>query len=370
MNNKKIILQIYINENLGDDLFLDIISKRYPDTKFVVFGIGDRKIPPIYNNKYSNVEIVKFRNNLFRYFNMILKVLLKKDCALNRYLKDADGMVILGGSVFIDSPLPFEAYKSKLLAKVRTNILKVNKPMFVIGANFGPVFHDSFKSQYKFIFQNSVDVCFRDSNSKKYFNNLENVRKSTDVIFCHKNEIAKTEKNSVAISIIDLSDKSHKKIAQYQSIYENNMIRIINEFVDANYIVNLYSFCCNQGDCKAIDRILNQVKNKEFVFKHYYSNLNISSFIRHFSSNEYVLATRFHSLILGLKNKQKVYSIIYDQKTRDFLKDLNISTFCELNQMESLELGNIINAEIYTSIDRLVDESNNQFIALDEFLMK
>ena len=38
---KRIFVDVYLAYNLGDDLFLDILSKKYPETEFTVNYVGN-----------------------------------------------------------------------------------------------------------------------------------------------------------------------------------------------------------------------------------------------------------------------------------------------------------------------------------------
>ena len=361
-----IILQMYINENLGDDLFIDIIAKRYPNINFTIFGIGNRQIPFIYETKYNNVHIMpinKYRCKI----NAIGKVIFKRDMILEKKLKKCDGLITLGGSVFIDSPIPFEAFKANVLADVRLHALKIKKPTFVIGANFGPVYHEKFINKYKKYFSKCINVSFRDSKSKRDFENLDNVISTTDVVFNYPEKDILIKNKTVGISIIDLSDGSHSKIASYQKIYEEKMVEIINEFIKLGYNVNMYSFCNKQKDNIAIYRIMDSISNKDNVKCFEYNDLNIDGFIEHFATNEYIIATRFHSMILGLIQKQTVFPVVYDIKTKNVIDELQLENYCSLDTIDKLKIDDIIKTKKYVNINKMKDKANQQFIAFENY---
>lgn len=362
----KIILQMYINENLGDDLFIDLIANKYPNIDFTIYGIGNREIPNIYKTKYKNVDIlpVERHSNML---NTIGKILLKRDIILEKNLKKSDGIITLGGSVFMDSPIILESFKAKVLADVRLHALKTKKPTFVIGANFGPVYHNRFVKKYKKYFSECINVCFRDSNSKKYYDNLDNVISSTDVAFNYKRKNIAIKNKTVGISIIDLNDSSHSKISSYTKIYEDKMIELINKFTTLDYFVNIYSFCQKQGDNTASYRIVDRLANKSNVKIIEYKNLDIDGFVEHFSSNEYIVATRFHSMILGIIQNQKVFPIVYDIKTKNMIEELQIKNYCTLDTMDKLNVDDIFKVEKYVNIDKIQKKANHQFDAFEDY---
>lgn len=361
-----IILQMYINENLGDDLFIDIIANRYPNINFFIWGIGNRIIPYIYETKYNNVHVIPINNFLCK-VNMVGKVLFRRDCILEKKLRNCDGLITLGGSVFMDSPMKFDSFKAGVLADVRLHALKTKKPTFVIGANFGPVYHTKFIEKYRKYFSKCVSVGFRDSNSKSYYKDLDNTIPATDIVFNYPEKNVVKEEKTIGISIIDLSDNSHSKIALYQNVYENKMIEIINDFINRGFNVNLYSFCNKQGDNIAINRIMEKIKNKENVKFLEYNNLDINNFVEHFAKNEYIIATRFHSMILGLIQKQKVFTIVYDIKTKNVIDELQLTNYCSLDTIDKLEIEDIIKTKEIMNIGKMSDKAKKQFHSFENY---
>lgn len=363
--NKKIILQMYINENLGDDLFIDIIANRYPNIDFVIFGIGNRIIPPLYNRKYKNVHISS-ANKWIHKLNIISKIILKKDFLLEKELKKSDGLIILGGSVFIDGFNRIEAFKANILAKVRLHYQKIGKPNFVIGANFGPVYHEKFIELYNDYFKNCENVCFRDLKSKQIYSNLKNIDYAPDVIFNKQKINNKITKKTIGFSIIDLSDSSHQKISKFKELYENKIIELINEFIDLGYEINMYSFCNKQGDNKAINRIKNSILSKEKINCYEYTNLETLEFINSFTYNEYIVSTRFHGMIIGLINEQKVFPIVYDIKTKNVIDELAINDYCSLDDINQLKSADILNVKKQKNISKIQMNAYKQFEAFEK----
>ena len=85
----KIILKMYINENIGDDLFIDVIANRYPKINFIICGIKNRMISSLYKKKYKNVDVVPI-NRLNNKINTIYKVLFRRDIILENIQKKAN----------------------------------------------------------------------------------------------------------------------------------------------------------------------------------------------------------------------------------------------------------------------------------------
>ncbi len=63
---KRVLVDIYLAYNLGDDIFLDVLSKRYPDADFTVFHPGSNydDFFSLYNN-ISRFQY-KFKHKVLR----------------------------------------------------------------------------------------------------------------------------------------------------------------------------------------------------------------------------------------------------------------------------------------------------------------
>lgn len=82
----KIILKMYINKNIGDDLFIDVIANRYPKIDFVIYGIRNRMISSLYKKIYKNVDVVTI-SRLNNKINTICKVLFRRGIILENMQK-------------------------------------------------------------------------------------------------------------------------------------------------------------------------------------------------------------------------------------------------------------------------------------------
>ena len=89
----KCYLKIYLNNNLGDDLFAKIITERYQNTKFINVSYLKKK------KKFKNIKIIK--GYLFRAINKILKIFFKTSIE-NILVKKCPISLSIGGSLFIE----------------------------------------------------------------------------------------------------------------------------------------------------------------------------------------------------------------------------------------------------------------------------
>src|SRR5699024_6532530 len=101
-----------------------------------------------------NVTIYSKNNLIFRAFNFILKKLKVNFSIINLIAKKCDGIIQIGGSIFMQS--------KKWHGKNKLEPLVKDKPYFVLGANFGPYKEESFYLAHYDLFKEYTDICFRD----------------------------------------------------------------------------------------------------------------------------------------------------------------------------------------------------------------
>ena len=315
---KKVFVDIYLQFNLGDDLFLDILAKKYPNHEFTLNHLGSNYDE--FLSKYHNVKRRKYT-----VFNKI-----KQRFKISEYIsnyeqiaEDHDAMLFIGGSIFREEEYHKTLYEERL--KIVRAFKKRNKPIFILGANFGPVETESFVNDYREFFKLCDDVCFRDSYSYHLFKNLTNVRYAPDIVFqMNIEEYANVKhEKKVGFSIIDVNHKKGLEI--YQDEYIKSTISSINLFAEKGYDCCLMSFCDHEGDLKTIETIKAQLPPNilEKVTVYSYDG-NINNALKIIASFKLLIAARFHANILGLMLDINVVPIIYSQKTFNMLQDMNL----------------------------------------------
>jgi len=128
----------------------------------------------------------------------------------------------------------------------------------------------------------------------------------------------------------------------------------------------MYSFCNKQGDNKAINRIKNSILSKEKINCYEYTNLETLEFINSFTYNEYIVSTRFHGMIIGLINEQKVFPIVYDIKTKNVIDELAINDYCSLDDINQLKSADILNVKKQKNISKIQMNAYKQFEAFEK----
>src|SRR5699024_7072377 len=114
---------------------------------------------------------------------------------------------------------------------------------------------EKFYNEYRFIFNKVTDICFRDKYSYNLFSELNNTRLASDVVFTlNTNDIeAENHENNFVISVINLENREN--LAEYKESYEKKITEITSELIKQGNQVILMSFCENEGDLEAINRI-------------------------------------------------------------------------------------------------------------------
>ena len=96
---KKIFLYAYDHINLGDDLFIETIADRYPDTEFYFWT--NEKNKKVFQQQ-KNLKIVdenSIKTKVLRKIRPSLEVRYKAEIQ-----KKCDAQVYIGGSIFMEYP--------------------------------------------------------------------------------------------------------------------------------------------------------------------------------------------------------------------------------------------------------------------------
>lgn len=372
MKNKAILVYAFLSNNLGDDIFVKMLCERYQKQKFIISSEGSanktlRSIPNLqfsillyFLNKLTGLER-KLRDHMIdiSIFSDISRVLLQK----------YETAVYIAGSIFVQKSEKFLGNDTTL-----RNRHLIHKNFFIIGANFGPFKDRRYRDVVENQFNNVTDVCFRDSASKKFFENMPNVRWAPDVVFGLKHPIRVPQKK-IVISVIKCNRKGRPDaLATQTQLYEIVLTEVCAILSQLGYSICLMSFCEKQGDGETTFNIKNRcleagIRNvSEF---HY--NGNIDEALNIIAECERVIATRFHMMILGWVMEKPVYPLIYDQKMKRVLEDTGFFKGKEIIGLMRTDAREIVNSLLElnpVNCESLRVESENQFAGLDRCIME
>ena len=354
-------MDIYVKgffySNLGDDLFLHILARRYKEHRFHVV-INDE-----YNNSFADEENVVVHDykkyhrgidKLLVHIHMDYCSIVERMCELN---------VIISGSIFQEG-------ENDRMAMARLKMLPCHNRTYIIGVNFGPYVTKNYYSSTKKYLQYAEDVCFRDEWSYNLFSDMKNVRVAPDIVFGAGKLVAKSDKSNkvVFVSLVDV--KSKHNIAAYEKKYIQFIVDYVVKCAKEGYRIILSSFCKMEGDETAVSTVLNELPKDVFKMTEplFYNGRNWDELLKCIQMSEKVIATRFHSMILAMVYKVPVLPIVYNDKIRRFLDYIGKNeagiAMAELENYQISEKDFVI----VDNIDTLQMSSEKQFEKLDTTL--
>ena len=353
---KKHLLYAFTQNNLGDDLFIKMLCDRYPNHDFYI-GLENKNI----NNTLKNIENLHFDNKLLKidkqlkkesFFNNHLNIELNIFQKLNKkYLKSFDSAIYVIGSAFIQNS-PNKDYTNLYLLEKR---VKSSNNFFLLNTNFGPYHDENYLNFSKNIVKNMNHATFRDKFSFNLFKDLNNVAYAPDLVLNLKNDINISNK-TILISIMDLNNE-----------YINLLVKLIKEIKNRGFNCKLVSFCKNQNDEIAAQKIKNKIDVGLLSY-----NGNINEILEEFKKCCGVISTRFHSMIIAMTYNKPFLPFIYSKKTNEVLDDINYKKIrLDVNNLKNIDVIKTIDEFLtynYVNIENYKIKAENQFKALDAYL--
>lgn len=359
---KRVYIYAYTEVNLGDDLFIHQLIRRYPGTQFVMIA-----------NKQYKLMLKPYKNVLIHdKYSILAKVLQKLGIYglwERKVIAACDYAVYIGGSVFME----YERWKDQYLWY--QNLFDNSKLLF-IGCNWGPYKNESFYLNMKNVLGKMKDVCFRDRKSYNLFSDLSNTRYAPDILFSTK--FPDIEKhNQIFVSVIDCSSKEEGGItlSEYECNYFENLKKIIVFFSAKGFEIKLVSFCEKENDSSAICHIkdLLDCDEKTMISELVYDGNNLNHILAEMKASKLIVGSRFHSVILGMVANVPVIPFVYSDKTINVLEDMDYQgIYIDIRKSDSIDVTNLENSlNTWKTPDLLsdwIEESNKHFHELDTVL--
>ena len=316
---KRVCLYAYDKVNLGDDLFMRTIAARYTDTKFYLWSDGVNK------QNFSDVDNLNVIDQQSRGFRALGKIRGSIPSRFRTWMEShCDAIVYIGGSIFMEYP-HWERYVAWWKGKACQN------QMFVLGANWGPYRTPEYKDGMAETFGYMKDICFRDQYSKNQFADILNVRYAPDILLSLPMPRCEIREKQLFVSLIDCGGDDHAELRQYQETYLEHMSTLLGQYLEDGWQVVLSSFCRHEGDEAAVSEVLHRISGRGFGDKITvlaYDGTNSTEILQSISESDYVLATRFHGVILALAAGRPVLPVIYSDKTRNTLDSIGFEGRC------------------------------------------
>jgi len=345
---RKIYVIAYMKNNLGDDLFVQYLISQYPEINFEIYI--DEKINKEFINNFKNVNILKTPD-----YN----------------IKDYDAIIHIGGSIFMEFDKS-SIKRLKTLSKRANEAKQNNIPFFYVSSNFGPYQTQDYLLASKELFTNCEDVCFREEYSYNLFNDVGSVRYAPDLLFTYPIEKIEKIKDTIGISVIN---PEIKKLSEYKEDYYRTLENSIKHYIKNGKKITLFSYCEIENDDKTINELLERFSDteKECITLHYYKG-NTKEFIAKYAEMEYMICSRFHSMILSYILQQNFFVISYSEKINNVIKNLNL---CEKYKTiyNKNEQYDVINLELfekaeYKKIQEIKQKAKQQFDGINKFLQR
>lgn len=351
----------YWNKNLGDDLFLKIISEKFPNIKFHIILSQDnykslKGLPNVYP-KYINLSAL---NKLINKLANITKLILPGSTQRNiiNMSKNTDITVDLGGSIF---QLPKKGMDSQY--NIRKHFA-LNKYL-VIGSNFGPYYHDFQLRKYKKIFKQAYNVSFRDKYSYELFKEIRQVNYYPDLIFSLniKKYIEHCRKDYVLFSVI------YPRSSNYYDLYFEWISKNIKKQIKLGHKIVLMSFCEREKDLLFVNKIYDSLESNIRRNVSIYNHEDIEKSLFIIANAQSVVASRFHAMILAWLFNKPVFVIGYSEKFKNVINDIAPSQ--AYVDIADLKLSTDLKFSNYPSnyFDQYVEKSKLHFSGLQKVIL-
>ena len=347
---KKIYVRAFCQSNLGDDLFVLQLAKRYPDTNFYVYALGEHQRAFL---GQQNIILPTSGDRVLRKLTHTLH-LSRKEAFDGQGL---DGTVVIGGSIFWEgADLSFG---------------QENGPCYIIGANCETGYSAEFSNRLRKTLSSVSDCCFRDRFSAALFADVSSVRCAPDVLYDWRPRQVLQKGEGIGISVVGA--KGCFRDEQAREGYYGAIAGLCDLCISRGIPVRLLGFCAVEGDGEALKAIAGRTAHPEKIQSILYAG-NPERMLYELNRCETVLATRFHAMILGWVLGKNVVPVIYNEKQTHILEDVGFegpvwnALAGETKDGQALLEDCLLDAG-RLDIGDLRRDAAQQFMGLDQFLV-
>lgn len=292
----KIFLDVYLDNNLGDDLMIMGLMDRFPNhTYYAVSEVPE--VLKTYSN-YTNVKFIAYKD--------------KRKIAI-----ECDVYITLGGSVF-----QFKSLKSLINRFRKISILKSAKrkgaKILTIGSNVGPFDIPLSTKALNMELKLNDYITVRDKYSYDYVKKVfDNVSYADDIVFEMLERENLMKKDSIGISTYTIMNDN-----EMNEKLKNAYLKFVDQcFVDDNDVkIYLFAFdTLNENDLECALFIKDNRPEYNITIVSYMGNKD--EFLNIFKRCGKLLAMRFHSAILAEIYNIPYTPIAYSNKMSNYISD-------------------------------------------------
>ena len=332
--SKTLCIEGYVENNLGDDLMFKNVIENTNYDEYIILGSKNGITYPIKkSNKMKFISKKQF------------KIMVLKDIFLKFKSKHID-LAYVGGSLFMD-----RGNGKVARGKQRFSFFcwLVGIKTFVVGSNLGPIYNEDLYSKNILKFSKLVkNWSVRDQFSYDFLRGLgiKNAKMLPDIVFgTNVSDFEIKNDKKICISVVDYKDASKRYDDKNSENYYKDIIDWANYFNENGYIINLLSFQ-NKADIPILNKLIEKIPFADIV------EYNGENILKEIASSEYIIATRFHSAILGSLFDKKMVVYSYNNKTKNYLDSKNFKV---------LEFGEKKDINLFKKFEVKVSEIESTF---------
>ena len=327
MKKSFVISGYYGFKNFGDEAILSVLVKKLKELNHKITVITSD--PEYTNAKYKNIRCVY----TFKMQN-IVNALIKSD-----YL-------ISGGGSLLQDTTSLKSLIYYLL--VIFLALFFGKKVIIFAQGIGPINNKFGIFLTKTLLKHCHYVSVRDVKSFELLKSWGvDAELLCDPIFSTKIDSDIEKENKVAIQLRDFKTMNEDFIDRLAQ-------KVATELSDKE--IEIYSFqdSIDLEICKRFEKSLRLLKPEMKI--NLYSGLTDEEIVQHISKAQYLIAMRFHAIIIGLLANVKTLSINYDIKIEKISTEFNLPII-ELqkefsNQFEMLKTQDLTEIQAKVSLKR------------------
>lgn len=368
----KYYIVAYKEINFGDDLLMDTLFCRYPETKFVM--IAPRYYRKIFK-QYENLKVICRDGFIYKVFNKLVwlySTIMRRDypkCLEDIILNIFNRIIYIGGSIFIEKE---DAYQAAYERRWWREAIDGGKKIYILDANFGPFRSAAYKDEMKSVFEKCKDVCFRDRYSFQMFSHIKTVRYGNDIAFLTK--ICKRRENAsgkfIFVSVIYPASNTAFDLKVHNE-YIWKMAEIQKSAQRYGFRIKYVAFCKYENDDRALDEIKNVIGETDLAEYINYDG-NLEEIKQLVADSVGVISARFHGIVLGAVQNKPTFFIAYSQKGINVILDNRLDiNYKKLENIKDMDSDKIIASIIQNQSKLLLKEeifkcANDQFMVLDK----